>query len=114
MCGAKSCPPVRCYDAANLEAQLAAAAEAFVEGDVEVVGEAKARRLRVSKIIGEWYRDDFGATDDEIARRLSEYVPSESAAGKALRVAVEGGEPDEGWAEKVTLVTREYDWSPNA
>ena len=114
VCGAKSCPPVRCYDAANLEAQLAAAAEAFVEGDVEVVGEAKARRLRVSKIIGEWYRGDFGATDDEIARRLSEYVPSESAAGKALRVAVEGGEPDEGWAEKVTLVTREYDWSPNA
>ena len=31
VCGAKSCPPIRVYDAVNLDAQLEAAAAAFVE-----------------------------------------------------------------------------------
>lgn len=48
VCGAKSCPPIRLYSAANLEEGLAAAAEAFVGGEVEV--DVGKREVRLSKI----------------------------------------------------------------
>jgi hypothetical protein len=38
VCGAKSCPPIKLYSAANLDEGLGAAAEAFCAGDVQVPG----------------------------------------------------------------------------
>ena len=87
VCGARSCPPIRTYDAAGLDAQLAAAAEAFVDGDVAVVN-ADAGTFRCSKIIGEWYAEDFGVDDAERLRRVAGYLPRGSAKREAIEAAL--------------------------
>ena len=104
VCGARSCPPIRTYDAAGLDAQLAAAAEAFVDGDVAVV-DADAGTFRCSKIIGEWYAEDFGVDDAERLRRVAGYLPRGSAKREAIEAALARG--------GVKLVTAEYDWTLN-
>ena len=104
VCGARSCPPIRTYDAAGLDAQLAAAAEAFVDGDVAVV-DADAGTFRCSKIIGEWYVEDFGVDDAERLRRVAGYLPRGSAKREAIEAALARG--------GVKLVTAEYDWTLN-
>ena len=53
VCGAKSCPPIRLYDA-EPDAQLAAAAAAFVGRDARRV--RRGRRRDHLKIVGSWYK----------------------------------------------------------
>lgn len=57
MCGARSCPPIRAYEARRLDAQLDLATRAFVNGDVEVDPERGS--VRLSRIYY-WYEEDFG------------------------------------------------------
>jgi len=57
MCGARSCPPIRAYQAERLDAQLELAARAFVDNDVEV--DPEAGRVRLSRLF-HWYQQDFG------------------------------------------------------
>ncbi|KAG2432426.1 hypothetical protein HYH02_012997 [Chlamydomonas schloesseri] len=105
VCGAKSCPPIRLYSAANLEEGLAAAAEAFVGGEVEV--DPAKREVRLSKIF-KWYAVDFGANK---AERLA-YVAGllqQPARGQleGLLAAAEAGGP------QIRVTYKEYDWSLN-
>jgi hypothetical protein len=104
VCGARSCPPIRVYTAANLDAQLAAAAESFVDGDLECV-DADAGTFRCSKIIGEWYAEDFGADDATRLRRVAGYLPRGCAKRETIEAALARG--------GVKLVTAEYDWTLN-
>jgi hypothetical protein len=120
VCGAKSCPPIRTYTGEGLDAQLAAAAEAFCEGDVQVVlsddtvaSDARSSSpandrvvVRVSKIIGTWYKDDFGDTDEARLRTISTYLRPDGDAARRVRDALDG-------AKRVTLESPEYDWSLN-
>jgi glutaredoxin len=111
VCGARSCPPIRTYTAEGLDAQLAAAAEAFVAGDVEVGDDAATTRVvTVSKITGEWYAGDFGRDDEERLRALAGYLPENSDVARAVAKVLDAG--GEG-APPVKLVTREYDWTRN-
>ena len=104
VCGARSCPPIRTYTAANLDAQLAAAAESCIDGDGERVA-AEEGTFRCSKIIGEWYAEDFGSDDAERLRRVAGYLPRGSAKREAIEAALARG--------GVKLVTAEYDWTLN-
>jgi hypothetical protein len=119
VCGAKSCPPIRTYTGEGLDAQLAAAAEAFCEGDVEVVVSDETPTsddrspsdddrvvVRVSKIIGTWYKDDFGDTDEARLRTVSTYLRPDGDAARRVRDALDGG-------GRVTLESPAYDWSLN-
>ena len=111
VCGARSCPPIRTYTAEGLDAQLAAAAEAFVTGDVEIGDDAATTRaVTVSKITGEWYAGDFGRDDEERLRALAEFVPENGDVGRAIAKVLDAG--GEG-APPVRLETREYDWTLN-
>ena len=111
VCGARSCPPIRTYTAEGLDAQLAAAAEAFVAGDIEVGDDAATTRVvTVSKITGEWYARDFGRDDEERLRALAGYLPENSDVARAVAKVLDAG--GEG-APPVKLVTREYDWTLN-
>ena len=111
VCGARSCPPIRTYTAEGLDAQLAAAAEAFVTGDVEIGDDAATTRVvTVSKITGEWYAGDFGRDDEERLRALAGFVPENGDVGRAIGKVLDAG--GEG-APPVRLETREYDWTLN-
>ncbi|MES2638501.1 MAG: DUF547 domain-containing protein [Myxococcota bacterium] len=54
-CGARSCPPIRAYTAAGLDAQLALATRSYLDGEV-VVGEGTLTLPYLCKL----YRSDFG------------------------------------------------------
>lgn len=66
-CAARSCPPIRAYDAAHLHAQLETAAAAFVNDDVEV--DADAGTVLLSRLF-HWYEEDFGDVVGFVLRYL--------------------------------------------
>ena len=90
----------------RLDEQLAAAAEAFCSGEVRVVGDPKDRKVAVSKIIGTWYKDDFGADDTERLRRVIGYLPEVSRERKELTAVLEAG-------GRVKFQISDYDWTLN-
>ncbi|KAG8464290.1 hypothetical protein KFE25_003353 [Diacronema lutheri] len=103
-CGARSCPPIKIYEAANLERALALAARSFCEASVLV--DAHDSRVTLSKLF-DWYRVDFGQTDDELLANVARYL-GDSEAGAALSRALSEG------AGRVALQYAEYDWGANA
>lgn len=58
-CGALSCPPIRHYDAANIDEQLALAAQSFVSQAITISDDHK--EVALSRIFL-WYARDFGWT----------------------------------------------------
>jgi hypothetical protein len=64
-CGAVSCPPISVYSPieASLDYQLNTAAIGFIEQSCHL--DVAKRKLRVSKIF-DWYREDFGGSDDQV------------------------------------------------
>jgi glutaredoxin len=108
VCGARSCPPIRVYTAENIDSELEDAAYSFFESEIDVtVGEnGVASSAAVSKIVGEWYKFDFGADDAERLRYASEYM-REGAERDALRKALDDANAT------VSLTTRAYDWTLN-
>jgi hypothetical protein len=90
----------------GLDAQLAAAAEAFCGGEVRVVGDPADKTVAVSKIIGSWYKGDFGADETERLRRVIGYLPEASKERRELAAVLEAG-------GRVTFQMAEYDWTLN-
>ncbi len=68
-CGARSCPPIRSYDANNLEYQLEIATENFLEGNI-CYNHLK-EELQLSRLFF-WYQGDFGGKQG-IIRFLREF-----------------------------------------
>ena len=92
VCGARSCPPIRTYTAEGLDAQLAAAAEAFVTGDVEIGDDAATTRaVTVSKITGEWYAGGFRERRRRETSRARGVRPGERRRRKSHREGVGRG-----------------------
>lgn len=103
-CGAKSCPPIKIYDADNLEAGLALAASAFLETEVAV--DVPKRRVTLSKLLM-WYGDDFGEDERDVLRRISHMLSPDHPTATALEELFEGDGP-------ITVEYAEYDWGINA
>jgi hypothetical protein len=81
-CGAVSCPPVRVYDGARLDEQLAVAETAFLSSETQI--DDGARTITTSKLL-DFYTDDFGGVD--AARERIEQAcgrPAQSLAGYRL------------------------------
>ena len=72
-CGARSCPPIRVYDAAKLDRQLDTAAKSFVSQEAEV---AEGGVAKVSKIFM-WYKGDFGEDDEEFKTTVGKFIVDE-------------------------------------
>ena len=104
-CGARSCPPVSSYTSTDVESELEAAAEAFVEGSTFV--DVPTRTVTTSAIF-RWYARDFGRTDEEVLGRIRGWMP----AGRAERSALEGMLAD--GRGGVRLAYASYDWTTNA
>jgi len=105
-CGARSCPPILSYTAENVDDELEAAAEAFVEGSTEV--DVDNRTVTTSAIF-RWYATDFGRTDAEVLGRILRWMPA--SRGRA-RAELEGMLSDGRGA--VRLAYAPYDWTTNA
>lgn len=89
-CGARSCPPIRVYDAAHLDRQLDAAADSFINGEgVQIEG----GRAVLSPIFA-FYEADFGG-----AAGVGDWVLC-YLADPAARALVEQG----------AVVLGNYDW----
>lgn len=56
-CGARSCPPIRSYNAENLEHQLNIATESFLQYEVNY--DVTKKELQLSRLFL-WYQGDFG------------------------------------------------------
>jgi hypothetical protein len=68
-CGARSCPPVRAYDARRVQTQLEAAADAFVSREVTL----ESGRLAVSELF-RWFAGDFAAHPGGLAGFLLRHL----------------------------------------
>ncbi|XP_032229397.2 uncharacterized protein LOC5505107 [Nematostella vectensis] len=73
VCGAKSCPPIKTYSAKGVDEELNVAAEAFLEGEDGCRINMIKREIRLSKIF-QWYKEDFGSSNAEVARFVSRHM----------------------------------------
>ncbi|GFR43319.1 hypothetical protein Agub_g4387 [Astrephomene gubernaculifera] len=105
VCGARSCPPIKLYSAANLEEGLAAAAEAFCATEVQV--DRAAREVRLSKIF-KWYAIDFGSNKLERLSYLAGFLPE--CAREDLLALLQEAKSGVG---DIRVSYKEYDWNLN-
>ena len=100
-CGARSCPPVRYYDAAAVEAALETATKAFLLG-VEL--DVERRTVTLSKIFM-WYKHDFDANGNTMAvlNWIRTYLSPD--ARDKLDAITQHGTPK--------ILYSDYDWTIN-
>jgi glutaredoxin len=104
-CGAKSCPPIKNFTAEAVREELRINSQAFLEagsGNLEV--DVEKRVLWLTMILG-WYKNDFGASDREVAETVKQWLRGDDLA------KLEGLLAD-GRKFKIKYFT--YDWSNNA
>jgi hypothetical protein len=104
VCAARSCPPIAAYAAADINSQLEAAAQAFVNnGGVHV--DVDGNRVHLSRVF-QWYAPDFGGPPlgwgdmRPVLRYLAQWVTD----GPARRLLKDG---------KPTIRYAAYDWALN-
>lgn len=103
-CASVSCPPLsaQVYTAENLDAQLSRAVRHFVADEQQVqitaTGWTGSGRLATLNPIMQWYRQDFGGSDDSVREFLANHAADETRAAN-LR--------------KAKLAYAEYDWGLN-
>jgi glutaredoxin len=103
VCGAKSCPPIKTYQASHIHEQLTLATQGFFEmRDNFDINESK-RSISVSKIL-DWYSSDFGKSSLEIASWIASFLSPERRA--VLQGIIDSG--------RITIDYRPYDWSTNS
>ena len=107
VCGARSCPPIRVYTSKDIDRELEDAAFSFFESEIDVVTNesGEAASAAVSKIVGEWYKFDFGASDAERLRYVSAFMKAGTAKDALIKALDDG--------KDVPLTTRAYDWTLN-
>lgn len=104
-CGARSCPAIRLYSAAGLDAELDAAARQFLRATTTVDGDG--REVVLSKILS-WYAPDFGATQSDVLLWVARYlVPADAAAVVRLVEEHAAG------VGRLKVAYAEYDWGFN-
>lgn len=67
VCGAKSCPPIKLYQPADVQETLTMATQAFLEDDANCKVERSRCTVHLSKILG-WYMSDFAEASWYAAR----------------------------------------------
>lgn len=104
VCAARSCPTLRgeAYTGARLDEQLEDQARRFLR---ERPGlnhvDPATRSVRLSPIVGDWYRRDFGPDDAALGRFLARYWP----AGPERELLLSG---------RFRVTTSDYDWTLNS
>lgn len=102
-CGAKSCPPIKSFDADAVEEQLDVVAAAFFEDEANCKVDAATNTITLSKILS-WYGSDFAKTKVDVARKVHTWLKSDKAA--QAKVVLDSAKPNVGFAH--------YDWTTDA
>ncbi|XP_018927333.1 uncharacterized protein zgc:152951 isoform X2 [Cyprinus carpio] len=103
-CGAKGCPPIKTYTPEDIDSQLRAAAEAFLENDDSCVIDSVGREVKLSQIF-KWYKADFGGTDEKLLNWVFDHMGA-SQKKRTLQALLSQG--------KVKVSYLPYDWSINS
>lgn len=99
VCASASCPALsrRAYRPETLNTQLEAETKKYFSESRNFSMDSNLRVIKLPKIL-DWFRDDFGKTDDKVIQFVARYRPNEAAQLRNGR-----------WK----VAYREYDWSPN-
>mmetsp|Transcript_35680 Transcript_35680/g.83205 ORF Transcript_35680/g.83205 Transcript_35680/m.83205 type:complete len:522 (-) Transcript_35680:117-1682(-) len=103
VCGAASCPPIKTYDAANVEEALTAAAMSFFERDGIVLDEAKSE-VSITRIC-KWYRSDFGRDDLDVVGWIASFLEGEKR-DQCIRMLMMN--------PNLKINYQKYDWGSNS
>ncbi|KAA8496760.1 hypothetical protein FVE85_0489 [Porphyridium purpureum] len=116
-CGAKSCPPVRCFNADNLDYALEGAAQSFVTDEENVRLDQDRQGFVYLSSIFKWYRVDFCPENDTSDRALLStiisYIDAESRDPDAKRLRAQLVELVES-GQNVRCKFLPYNWSLNS
>lgn len=106
-CGAVSCPPISAYscDQKSLDGELEMATQGFLDGSVDLDAERKVVRL---SMLFSWYRQDFGATDEQVLAWIRSHASPE------LRRKMEAFDELVGLEAKVAIEYSPYNWDVNS
>uniref|UniRef100_A0A1A8CIZ6 Uncharacterized protein n=1 Tax=Nothobranchius kadleci TaxID=1051664 RepID=A0A1A8CIZ6_NOTKA len=102
-CGANSSPPIKIYTPQDIDIQLRAAAEAFLENDGGCLVDSEKGEVRLSQIF-KWYKSDFGGTDEKVLKWVLDHM-GDSEKKARLRGVLSSG--------KIKVTFLSYDWSSN-
>mmetsp|Transcript_23647 Transcript_23647/g.39676 ORF Transcript_23647/g.39676 Transcript_23647/m.39676 type:complete len:501 (+) Transcript_23647:261-1763(+) len=102
-CGAKSCPPIKTLSTGAVQEELRIVAMAFLEGETNCLVDTASNTLHLSSIFN-WYAEDFGATDVDVAKFVVQFL--RGAKKDSLQSMI-----DTNKVKKKFLV---YDWTTNA
>eukprot|EP00191_Tetraselmis_sp_GSL018_P018627 CAMPEP_0177591260 /NCGR_PEP_ID=MMETSP0419_2-20121207/7897_1 /TAXON_ID=582737 /ORGANISM="Tetraselmis sp., Strain GSL018" /LENGTH=724 /DNA_ID=CAMNT_0019081979 /DNA_START=126 /DNA_END=2300 /DNA_ORIENTATION=+ len=104
--GTKSCPPIKVYRGDTLDDQLTEAATDFCCRNIKLVRakhEEKESMFVEVPALFEWYRADFGDTDAQLLRWISQYL--DTTEKQVLLEVIE--------RDAFRVKYREFDWSLN-
>lgn len=73
VCGARSCPPIKCYSEKEVNQELDLATEAFLEDDTNVFVNMEKKKIYLSMIL-KWYAVDFGGSTKEVLIWIYEHM----------------------------------------
>ena len=103
VCGAKSCPPIKTYSPENIMKQLELSTTSFLESNDGCRVNTETNMIGLSMIF-KWYKEDFGANEDEVLNWVENHMADSSKKNDMLSIM-----------EKKTfkLVYLTYDWNVN-
>ncbi|XP_070191162.1 uncharacterized protein [Littorina saxatilis] len=104
VCGAKSCPPIKTYTAAEVMEQLQLATEAFLDGSDGCQIDMAKKIVHVSMIF-KWYQEDFGNNDEQVVQWIRDHM-QEGEKKTQLTELING--------KKFKVKDITYDWSVNS
>ena len=73
VCGARSCPPIKCYSEKDVNAELNLATEAFFEDDQNLGIKMEKKKVYLNKIL-DWYSVDFGKNQKDVLIWIYEHM----------------------------------------
>uniref|UniRef100_A0A7S4HGZ1 DEP domain-containing protein n=1 Tax=Vannella robusta TaxID=1487602 RepID=A0A7S4HGZ1_9EUKA len=102
VCGAKSCPPIKVYNAETIDEALQIATESFISE--EVVADLAKREVKMSRLF-DWFANDFGESQEDILLFVLPFCGGEQ---KTALVKLLGLDRD-----KIKVSYSDYDWNLN-
>lgn len=103
-CGAMGCPPIGVYSPVDIDEQLNVATQGFLDNSVAFDVATKTVTL---SMLHNWYRQDFGSTDDEVLSWIKDRSsPQLRSKFDAFQAGIAGG-------QKPKIAYAAYDWSLN-
>jgi len=101
VCGAKSCPPIKVYNAENIDEALQLATESFINEETVI----KQNEIILSRLF-DWFSNDFGNSQEEVLSFILSFCKGDLQAELTSLLALENG-------QRAKVSFHDYDWNLN-